>query len=736
MKQLLQHLKTGEIIVEDIPAPICLPGGMVVRNHFSLVSAGTERATVEFARQSIIGKARSRPDLVKQVINKVRTDGLVSAYRAATARLDQWQPLGYSSAGEVVEVGEAGDVEVGDLVACGGSGYASHAEIVFMPRNLVAKLPGGVTARQGAYATLGAIAMQGVRRAELTPGERVGVIGLGLLGQLTLQVLRAYGSPVLGLDINRDRVEFARAAGAESAAVIGSDDAEGVARAFSGGAGLDAVIITAASKSSEPVELAGRLLRERGRVSAVGDVGMDVPRRIYYAKELDFRVSRSYGPGRYDPSYEEHGVDYPLPHARWTEQRNMGEFLRLVAAGKVDVGALTSHSFPVDRAQEAYRLVVDNPSAEKSLGVLLEYPVRSAAVARRVALPASPAKGGPAKVGTIRVGLIGAGGFATGTIVPALRALPNVSIRAVASAGGVTARELAGRTGAEYATSDYREVVADPQVDVIVAATRHNLGSAVAAEALRAGKHVHVEKPLAITLDGLRDVAKAAEGSQAKLMVGFNRRFAPSARAAYAHFTGRSTPLAMVCRVNAGFIPAVHWVHDPVEGGGRILGEVCHFVDLLHYFAGAAPVRVSASGLAPAGVAVLSDDNVSATIEFADGSVGTIVYSALGADGLPKERVEIMGAGRSAVIDNFRVTELYKGPDRKAASAGQDKGHRAQFAAFFSAVSSGEPSPVLARELLLSTLATLCIEESLRTGQPVRVDLDTALSGPGAPLPA
>lgn len=729
MKQLLQHLKTGEIVIEDVPAPVCLPGGVVVRNHFSLVSAGTERATVEFARQSLIGKARSRPDIVRQVMNRARTDGLLGTYRAAMARLDQMMPLGYTSAGEVLEVGNGASVSVGDLVACAGSGYASHAEIVFVPRNLVARLPPGVTPKQGAYATLGAIAMQGVRRAGLTPGERVGVIGLGLLGQLTVQVLRAYGSPVFGLDINRDRVEAVRKAGVESAAVIGTDDVEGVAHAFTGGAGLDAVIITAASKSSEPVDLAGRLLRERGRVSAVGDVGMDVPRRIYYAKELDFRVSRSYGPGRYDPSYEEHGIDYPLPYARWTEQRNMDEFLRLCASGRVDVDTLTTHTFPIDRAQDAYRLVVDNPAGEKFLGVLLEYPVRAEAVARRVELPALPAKGTAGKVGTIRVGLVGAGGFATSTIVPALQALPQVRVRAVASAGGATAKELARRAGAEYATSDYREIIRDPEVDLVVVATRHNLGSVITAEALRAGKHVHVEKPLALTLDGLRDVAAAAAGSRAKLMVGFNRRFAPSAQAAHMHFRGRSTPLVMVCRVNAGFIPAGHWVHDPVEGGGRILGEVCHFVDLLHYFAGAAPVRVSASRLTTAGDAVLPDDNVIATIEFGDGSVGAILYSALGAEALPKERVEMMGAGRSAVIDNFRVTELYRGADRKANSATQDKGHRAEFTAFTNAIVSGGPSPIPLRELLLSTLATLCIEESLRTRQPVRVDLDAALSG-------
>jgi threonine dehydrogenase-like Zn-dependent dehydrogenase len=363
MKQLLQNYKSGEMRVEDVPAPVVQPGGVIVRNRFSVVSAGTERTTVEFARQSMLGKARSRPDLVKQVINKVRQDGLRATYKTVMSSIDQFTPMGYSSAGEVVEVGEGVDsLSVGDLVACAGGGYASHAEAVYVPRNLVVPLPAGLTPQQGAFGTLGAIAMQGIRRAELMPGESVAVIGLGLIGQITVQILLAYGCPVLGIDIDPAKITAAQQYGMEASGVIGVDDLAGAAQTLSGGAGVDAVIITAATPTSGPVELAGELARERGRVSAVGDIGLDIPRRLYYAKELDMRISRSYGPGRYDASYEEHGIDYPLPYARWTEQRNMAEFLRLVGAGRIDLASIITHTFPIDQATDAYKLVIDNPN--------------------------------------------------------------------------------------------------------------------------------------------------------------------------------------------------------------------------------------------------------------------------------------------------------------------------------------------------------------------------------------
>ena len=374
MKQLLQDCRTGDLRVAEVPVPALRPGGILVKNHYSLVSAGTERAVIEFARQSLVGKARSRPDLVKEVLNKIKTDGLLATYRTAMQRLDEPLPLGYSCAGEVIEVGRgAEEFGKGDLVACGGGSYASHAEVVFVPKNLAVKIPENVTTKEAAFVTLGAIALQGVRRAELTPGECVAVIGLGLIGQLTVQILNAYGFPVLGLDVSQRQVEKALKLGLREAAVIGQDDVEKVARAFSDGQGVDAVIITAATKSREPIELAGRICRDKGRVSVVGDVGMDIPRNLYYEKELDLRISRSYGPGRYDPNYEERGIDYPIGYVRWTEKRNMEEFLRLISIGRVDVKSMITHIFKIEDALKAYELILENPNKEDFTAVLLEY---------------------------------------------------------------------------------------------------------------------------------------------------------------------------------------------------------------------------------------------------------------------------------------------------------------------------------------------------------------------------
>jgi predicted dehydrogenase/threonine dehydrogenase-like Zn-dependent dehydrogenase len=721
MKQLLQNYKSGEMRVEDVPAPVVQPGGVVVGNRFSVVSAGTERTTVEFARQSMIGKARSRPDLVKQVINKVRQDGLRATYKTVMSSIDQFTPMGYSSAGEVVEVGEGVDsVSVGDLVACAGGGYASHAEVVYVPRNLVVPLPAGVTPEQGAFGTLGAIAMQGIRRAELMPGESVAVIGLGLIGQITVQILQAYGCPVLGIDIDPAKIAAAQQYGMEASGVIGVDDLAGAAQTLSGGAGVDAVIITAATQTSGPVELAGELARERGRVSAVGDIGLNIPRRLYYAKELDMRISRSYGPGRYDASYEEHGIDYPLPYARWTEQRNMAEFLRLVGTGRIDLAPIITHTFPIDRATDAYKLVIDNPDKETFLGVLLEYPADSAPLNRRVMLNKPIAASG---TDTVNVGLIGAGSFARGTITPIIEQLTGLHLRAVASARGASARDVASRYKAEYATSDSDEIMQDDQIQLVIASARHNVNNRIAVDALRAGKHVHVEKPLAIDLDQLRDVAAAARITDAGLMVGFNRRFAPHVVAMKDAFEGRATPLMMHYRLNAGFIPPDSWVHDPVEGGGRIIGEACHFIDLLHFLAGAPPTRVFATRMPPSGDTVLADDNVLISLDFADGSRGSIAYSALGAGNQPKEHVEVMGAGKSALLDDYRQLEIFDGKSSKKTGGRQDKGHRAQFEAFTKAIIAGGAPPIPQDELLLSSLATILVGESLRTGAPVDIDL-------------
>ena len=727
MRQMLQNFRTGELKIEEVPAPALQPGGVVVRNHYSLVSAGTERAAMVFAHQGLIGKARSRPDLVRQVVNKVRTDGLVATYRSAMEHLNTFVPLGYSSAGEVLEVGaEVPDVTRGDLVACAGAGYASHSEMVFVPKNLVVKLPEDVSTRQGAFATLGAIALQGVRRADLTPGERVAVIGLGLVGQLTVQILHAYGFPVLGLDVDPGRVEGARRWSMERYGVIGRDDVDGMALAFSNGVGVDAVVVTASTNTSEPVELAGRILRERGRVSVVGDVGMDVPRRLYYDRELDIRMSRSYGPGRYDPVYEEWGIDYPIAYARWTEHRNMEEFLRLVALGRLNVDEMTTHAFPIDQARDAYKLILENPDHEPFLGVLLEYPTTDRPVERRLDLGSPVGLQGRGS-GVVKVGLIGGGLFAKGTILPALKKLDQVQVRAVATATGKTAQDLAKRNGCDYATTDYRELLEDKEIDLVIIATRHNLHASIAVEALRAGKHVYVEKPLALNLDELQSVARVASGSPGLLTVGFNRRFAPLVIEAKRHFVNRGTPLMAHCRINAGAVPADHWVHDPVEGGGRILGEVCHFVDLLQFLVGAPPRSVFASRLPANGRHVLADDNVLVALEFADGSRGSVLYSALGADSMPKEMLEVMGDGRSVRLDNFRTLDLYRGSRKSTRKSGGDKGHNGQFRSLVDSILQGGGPPIPLEEVLLSSMATLCVVRSLSEAASVQVDPSSLL---------
>ncbi|MSQ13516.1 MAG: oxidoreductase [Dehalococcoidia bacterium] len=722
VKQLVLYYRTGALELLDVPAPQRQRGHVLVRNLFSVVSPGTERAALTFARQNLLGKAQARPDLVRQALDKVRTDGLLPTLRAANERLDTLAPLGYSSAGVVMDVGEGAEqFQKGTLVACGGGGYACHAEVISVPVNLVAAAPDGVSPREAAFATLGAVAMQGIRRAELTPGERVGVIGLGLVGQLTVQILRAYGFPVLGLDVSEAPVAEALERGMEAAAVIGRDDVAAAGRAFTGGVGLDAVIVTASSESDEPLRQAGELCRAQGRVSVVGAVGMKVPRDLYYDKELDLRVSRSYGPGRYDPAYEERGVDYPVGYVRWTEQRNMAEFLRLLAAGKLRVGEMVTHTFPIAEAQRAYDLLVANKGGERVVGVVLEYPreAEESTTQTRVTFPAVPRKG----AATATVGLIGGGVFARGTILPVFKNLPGVRFRGVATASGRTAAELAKRYGFGYAASDYRQVLDDPEVNLVVLATRHNLHARLAVEALRRGKHVHVEKPLALTVEELREVVTTAQKNPgALLFVGFNRRFAPMAVAAKASFAGRKTPMMVTCRVNAGALPADHWAYHPDEGGGRIIGEGCHFVDLLQYLVGAPPVRVYATSAS--GPGFRPDDNVQIALDYADGSRGQIVYTSLGSDSFPKERLEVFADGKVAVIDNFRTRKVL------GVSLDQDKGHAAQFAAEVKAVQAGGPPTIALDELAMTTLVTFKAHESLQKGAPVALDLSEVMPRP------
>ena len=714
MKQIVQSFRTGVLEVAEVPAPGIEPGCVLVLTRASLVSAGTEKSAMELAQKSLLAKARARPDLVKKVLEKVARDGLVSAGKAAFARLDAPQPLGYACAGRVLAVGEGvSGFSVGDRVACAGAGLANHAELNLVPHHLCAKIPAGVPDEQAAFATLGAIALHALRQAQPTLGETFAVIGLGLLGQLVAQLLRAHGCTVLGVDLDARKVALAGQLGAS--AISRDGDVAGRALSLTQGRGVDGVIIAASTASSDPLELAGVLARDRARVVALGATGLTIPRRPYFDKELVLLQSRSYGPGRYDPVYEERGVDYPLGYVRWTEGRNLEAFLGQLGEGRVDVQALISHRFPIERATEAYALLSGDtrpPGEPEPLGIVLTYDAgEDSARTLRLSAPA-PRKG------ALRVGVLGAGAFASGTLLPLLAAMKDVQLSAIASARGLTARHLAARHGIARATTDAEALCADAELDAVVIATRHHLHAGQAERALRAGKHVYVEKPLALTLEELEGVAAASRASGRTLFVGFNRRFAPLTELLVRAFAGRNGPLAIHVRVNAGEIPAGSWLHDPAQGGGRLLGEACHFIDLCAALAGSPPVTVFAQGLGPGGGA-RGDDQALISLSFADGSAAQIMYLTGGDAGLGKERVEVHGGGTSAVLEDFRRLEVrHAGKLTTHRPLAQDKGHRAALVAFVRACREGQDAGLCA-QLLASSRATLGAVQSLRTGLPV-----------------
>ncbi len=723
MKQLTQNLKNGELAIEDVPIPVIKSGGVLVRNHFSLISAGTERASVDLGKKSIVGKARSRPDLVKQVIQKAKRDGIVNTFRKVRERMDSLTPLGYSSAGTVEAVDtEACGYKTGERVACAGAKYANHAEVVFVPKNLCARIPEGVSFEDAAFTTLGSIALQGVRRAEPQLGENVAVIGLGLVGQITVQILKANGCKVLGIDIDPEKIELAQKLGADYA--VGTNDAQKTCRDFSDGLGIDSVIITAATSSSEPVQLAGEIARDRGRIVVVGAVGMNVSRNLYYKKELELRLSRSYGPGRYDSTYEEKGIDYPAGYVRWTEKRNMEEFLRLVAEGKIKPQELVTHAFDFDDALKAYDIITGK-TQEKHLAILLKYSVDRQLESKVFLSDISDSDSQKRPVdGQINVGVIGAGNFARGVLLPKLKEIDAAKVKCIATATGLTAAHTGRKFGCDYVASDYSEIIDDPEVHAILIATRHNLHARIAAEGVSKGKYVFVEKPLAISVEQLEQITEAWRNFDGNIMVGFNRRFAPLAGKVKEHFQGRTYPLFINYRVNAGSIPGDSWIHDPEEGGGRIIGEVCHFVDFLQYMADCYPERVYTELLRNDAQSAGTADNVSVVISFPDGSVGTINYLANGDPRFPKERVEIFGGGSVCIIDDFRRAEIFSGGKRDKISGHQDKGHSSELREFVKAVRNGASVPVDFRESIAVTMTTFKILESARSGLPKEITVD------------
>jgi len=729
MKQLLQQVSGGEIEVVDVPSPKLLAGCVLVRTAASLLSVGTERASAEFARKNLLQKARMRPDLVREVWSKVRRDGVASTVAAVRSRMDQPSAPGYSSAGTVVAVGEGvTDIRPGDRVACAGTGHAVHAEFACIPRLLLARIPPNSTISfdHAAATTVGAVALHGVRTAGVKLGDIVGVIGLGLLGQLTVQILKAGGCRVVGMDIDPARVDLALRLGADAASASSTAFSDACMEQ-SGGRGMDAVLIAAQTSSSDPVNLAAAVARDRAVIVAVGTVGVALERRTFYEKELDFRVSRSYGPGRYDAAYEQKGVDYPIGYVRWTETRNMEAFLQLLADDKVDVGALITHRFPIDQAQSAYDLITGK-SQQAFLGVLLTYP-ESAEEMQRVEVASRRRATVVPAARSIAIGLLGAGNFATNTLLPAIKRIGGVTLVGVCAAHGSTSRHIAKKFGFHCSATDEDALISDAAINTVVVATRHHLHTRQVLAALKSGKHVFCEKPLCLNEDELRDIVRVFEdqpddeqsGGKPLLMVGFNRRFAPLALRLKSFLREIHEPLALHYRVNAGFIPADHWLNDPEQGGGRIIGEVCHFVDFLTFLAGAAPIEVQAHGLANHGK--YSNDNVVSSLRFADGSQGTISYLANGDKSYSKERVEVFGGGAVAVLEDFRRLELvcrgrkqvFRSPLR------QDKGHRGEWEAFVAALRTGGNSPLPLAEIVTTMLATFALEESRSSGQPVSV---------------
>ena len=712
MKQILQSLKTGVTKTAEVPCPAIQRGQILIRSSVTLVSAGTERMLVEFGKAGWIDKARQQPDKVRMVLDKIKTDGLMPTVEAVFNKLDQPLPLGYCNVGAVLDIGSGvTGFAIGERVVSNGK----HAEAVCVPVNLCAKVPESVADEDAAFTVLGAIALQGIRLVNPTLGETVVVTGLGLIGLMTVQLLRAHGCRVLGLDFDPLKLALARQFGAETVDLGVGQDPLAAALVFSRGRGVDAVLITASTKSNEPVHQAAQMCRKRGRIVLVGVTGLELSRADFFEKELSFQVSCSYGPGRYDPNYEEKGQDYPVGFVRWTEQRNLEAVLDMMADGRIDVKPLISHRFEIDEAVQAYELV---GGSAPSLGILLSYPSVSEkpdAILRNQTVNLGPAR---PSVGKATLGFIGSGNYATAVLIPAFKAA-GVRLKTVASAGGVSAAHAGRKFGFEKTTTATEEVFADPEINAVVVATRHDSHALQVCHALEAGKPVFVEKPLALTLDELSQVEVAyasalTAGQMPLVMVGFNRRFAPQAVKVKSLLIALDAPKALVMTVNAGAIPSTHWTQDRAVGGGRIVGEACHFIDLLRYLAGSPIVDAQVVSLGNAKGLTGLGDTVTLTLRFADGSMGTVHYLANGHKSFPKERLEVFSSGRILQLDNFRKLKGFGWPGfAKMNLWRQDKGQKDCAAAFVRAVEFGGVAPIAFDELVEVSRVTIQIAEAL-----------------------
>ena len=710
MKQLIQSYKTGELGVYEVPAPICGENGVLVRTITSLVSAGTEKMIVDLAKKSLVGKAKARPDLVKQVVNKMKQEGVKNTLEKVFTKLDTPIPLGYSCVGEVVKVGaKVTGISVGDRVACGGAGYANHSEINYVPRNLFVKVPKNVSDADASFVTVGSIALQGIRQTNPTLGEKVVVMGLGLLGQITVQLLKANGCKVLGTDFDPRKLELAKKLGADE--VCSPDEVIDKAKLFTNGNGADAVVIAASTSSSQPIADAGEISRIKGRVIVVGLVGMDIPRTEYYKKELELKLSMAYGPGRYDPKYEEQGIDYPFAHVRWTEGRNFEAFLDLVDEGKITPSEMVTHEYEFENALTAYDLLEDKIK-EDYLGILLNYKEEYSLKSELVKISDATIKSNE-----LNVGLIGAGNFTKSVIIPNLKKIKNANLVGLCTATGVSAHSTGNKHNFKYITTDYQELLKNNDINTVFITTRHNDHGQKVLTSLKADKNVFVEKPLAILESELEEIKAFYANTDKKpvLQVGYNRRFAPLVQAMKKE--AGDLPMSINYRVNAGVIPKDVWVQDPAVGGGRIIGEACHFIDTCTFLIGSLPESVFASCVTKPDQSIPDEDNVSITIKYQNGSTAVINYYAFGNNQLPKEYIELFAPDLAMTMDNFRELEIFKGgKSKKYKNSNQDKGFKGEFTALKTAVEKGELA-ISFDEMYSTSKLTFAILRSLKTGE-------------------
>ncbi|MBE0645096.1 MAG: bi-domain-containing oxidoreductase [Bacteroidetes bacterium] len=712
--------------VSDVPTPAIGSGMVLVKNYFSVISAGTEKTSVDSRKSSLLQRAKSQPEEVRKVIDEVKKNGLTRTYKRIMGKLDSYAGLGYSTAGVVVAVEESvHDLEIGDRVACAGAEYAFHSDLVAVPRNLVARIPDGVSTESAAYTTIASIALQGVRQTEPLLGETIVVIGLGLLGQFTVQFLKANGCKVIGVDLDPLAVQMAIRSGADAALHRHDDPVVSVVQSMSGGYGADAVIITAGTSSNDPIDLAGKITRERGRVVIVGAASMNIPRGPYYMKEIDIRISRSYGPGRYDKHYEEEGLDYPIGYVRWTENRNMQAYLQLLAQGRINTDVLTTHRFGVDEALEAYALI-EGEKTEPYVGIVLAYDDMDAealkSLAQDASIPAAPVIS--PRRSSLSIGFVGAGSFASGYLLPHLKAMDDVTLECVCNRSGLTGADMRGKFGFRRSSTNPADVLSDEVIGTVFIATRHGQHAPFAYEALRHGKHVFVEKPLALNEEELAPIESLLLThpeltGKVQLMVGYNRRFAPLVMDMQTFFAEYREPAVVHYYVNAGFLPKDHWTQHPTDGGGRIIGEVCHFVDTIQFLTGALPQRISAESIASENDAVTNFDSVNITMRMTDGSIGIITYVANGDSSIPKERITMSCGNATAVMDNFQTLTLARDGKQNRKKGDGDKGHHNEVVAFMNAIRK-KSNPVIPLESILATSrATYRILEALNRKEVV-----------------